>query len=140
MKIYIKSKTESQFSSDELQPIEVDKHWMYLPLDDSEVFANPITYAGDNRVKQVVAALYGWDYDVVSENIESIDLNDLQSVQAFVTEDGLVNSRQSTKDSIPYAVRFEGNIYLMDGNHRVAKAFLDGANQYRMKVLSLEKV
>lgn len=140
MKRYIRSTIELQVNLDDLHPIQVDKHWIYLPRDNSEVFENPITYAGDEVAREVVRALYGWDYDIVSEEIESVDLDYLESVQAFVTKDGLLQSHTDSEDKKPYAVRLEDNLYLMDGNHRVARAFLNGVNKYRMKVITLEKV
>lgn len=121
-----------------LQPIEYDRKWTYKPLDDSIIYANPITFAGNELTEEVLHAVYSFYYDVVEDKIENVNLRELKSVQAFVTDRGLNNCSDSNEDV--YAVRYEGQLYLMNGNHRVAKAKLNGSSYYRMRVLTVEKV
>ena len=133
MKIYIKS------SSAILNPIEVDSKWMYKPFDSaSQIYENPIEYAGDELAEEVVDAAHSFRYEAVAEDIEDVDLDELKSVQAFVTKEGLRSSKESNKDV--WAVRYEGNLYLMDGNHRVARAKMKGDKYYKMLVSTLEEV
>lgn len=125
-------------SSKSLTPIEVDQNWLYKPMDNSQIFANPIEYVGNDLAREIVNNTYSFDYEAVEEKIENVSLASLKSVQAFVTENGINSVHEGAKDV--NAVKFGNNIYLMDGNHRVAKAKLDGKKTYKMKVTTIQKI
>ena len=121
-----------------LTPISVDQGWLYKPMDNSQIFANPIKYVGNDLAKDIVNNVYSFSYQAVEEKMENVNLSSLKSVQAFVTEQGLNSKREGVGNV--YAVKFGNNTYLMDGNHRVARAKLDGKKTYRMNVISYQKV
>ena len=130
MKRYIKS------HSYRLQPITVQSGWLYRPYDKgSIIYQNPIQYVGDEKANEVVDAYHSFNYECIAEDVENVDLNTLKSVQAFVTDTGL---NKDIKDSEEvFAVRLDNQIYLMNGNHRVVKAYLQGKRYYPMIVRTL---
>lgn len=130
MKRYIKAHSYS------LQPIANQSSWIYKPFcKDTVIYKNPIQYAGDARAAEVVNAYYSFDYICISEVEELVDLGTLESVQAFVTDDGLNNSNDGSEEV--FAIRLDNQIYLMNGNHRVACAYLQGKRDYPMIVRTL---
>ncbi len=124
-------------SAPALIPTSIDHGWLYKPMDNSQIFENPIDYVGNDLAKEIINNVYGFRYQAVEEKMEDVDLSSLKSVQAFVTEHGLNSIREGAGDA--YAVKFGDNVYLMDGNHRVARAKLDGKKTYRMNVIVFEK-
>ena len=76
-----------------LTPISVDQGWLYKPMDNSQIFANPIKYVGNDLAKDIVNNVYSFSYQAVEEKMENVNLSSLKSVQAFVTEQGLADLR-----------------------------------------------
>ena len=112
-----------------LQHISVNPNWAYQPdseTDLSDIVKNPIPYVGEGK---------DWEIGTVIENDTiqpqyydsyDIEISKLKTFQPFVLESGIKNYQSYDNQSKPYVVEFEGSYYLMDGNHRVAKAKLDG--------------
>lgn len=134
MKRYIRA--NSRYT---LQQISSQSSWEYQPFSkDAIIYKNPIPYAGDDIVSKVLDAYYGFRYECIAEDMEIVDLDTLQSIQAFVTEDGLNSAAYESKDV--YAIRLNDQLYLMNGNHRVASAYLQGERKYPMIVRTLVEV
>lgn len=125
-------------TSRQLKSISTNPNWYYKPRDDSKLYENPIPYMGNEETKDLIDHFYGWEgYKHINEKIEMVNLATLKSTQAFVTEQGLTSGDGEGKDVT--AVRYKDNIYLLDGNHRVARAWLRGNKTYRMRVITMKK-
>lgn len=121
-----------------LKFIEKDDNWFYKPRENSQLYANPIPYIGNTETMDLIDRFYGWEgYKQVKEKFESVNLSKLKSTQAFVTRQGLDTATGEGNEV--KAVRYNGKLYLLDGNHRVARAWLKGKKTYKMKVITIER-
>ena len=119
-----------------LTPIEVDKGWVYKPMDDSTVYENLVPYVGNDEAVKILDDVDGFYTRAVSEDIEDVELSKLKSIQAFVTERGLTTPSVDKKE--PLVISLNNNLYLFNGNHRVSKAILSGKKRMKLKVLHME--
>lgn len=114
----------------EVTPIKVNPNWAFQPdenTDLSDIVKNPIPFVGDGKDWEIGNLIEG--DSVIQSDYKSnyeIDISKVKSLQAFVLKSGIENYKRFDDTDKPYVVEFEGNYYLMDGNHRMAKAKLDG--------------
>ena len=121
-----------------LQPIAIDNRWYFNPnnadfeIDPQDVVRNPIRFVGVPRDTELAELFegYGTVQDEYRYNVE-VNINRLQTLQPFVLRSGVNNP---SDEGAPYAVLIDGNYYLVDGNHRVARALLRGDRTVRLDV------
>ena len=114
-----------------LEHIAVNPKWAYQPDEQTnlnDLVKNPIPFVGVGKDTELAELFYGDGTTRQSEYISntSVNIADLQTLQPFVLESGVLNYKSWDSTERPYVVEFEGKYYLLDGNHRVAKAKLDG--------------
>lgn len=63
-----------------------------------------------------------------------IDINKLESIQSFVLRSGINNYQAYDNSTRPYVIEYKGKYYLWDGNHRVAKAKLEGQKKINVDI------
>ena len=114
-----------------LEHIAVNPKWAYQPDEQTnlnDLVKNPIPFVGVGKDTELAELFYGDGTTRQSEYISntSVNIADLQTLQPFVLESGVLNYKSWDSTERPYVIEFEGKYYLLDGNHRVAKAKLDG--------------
>lgn len=108
----------------------VDKNAALQPdseTDLNDIMKNPIPFVGVGKDQQIGTLIDGQDV-IQSKFIANydIDISKVQTLQSFVLKSGITDYKSWDNSEKPYVVEFEGNYYLLDGNHRMAKALLDG--------------
>ena len=112
-----------------LEPIAPDPRWLYQPddaTDISDMRKNPIPFVGigeDTRLGDI------FENHTIQPSYESavpVNIADLVTLQPFVLQSGIDNYVPFDGSERPYVIEFNGKLYLIDGNHRVARALLDG--------------
>lgn len=121
----------AQKKTPKLEHIAVNPKWAYQPDEQTNIndlVKNPIPFVGVGKDTELAELFYGDGTTRQSEYISntSVNIADLQTLQPFVLESGVLNYKSWDSTERPYVVEFEGKYYLLDGNHRVAKAKLDG--------------
>ena len=113
----------------QLPHIVINPNWAYQPdenTDLSDVVKNPIPFVGDGK---------DWELGNIIENETvqpqyysdfEIEINKVKTFQPFVLQSGITNYQSWDDSDKPYVVLFEGQYYLLDGNHRMARAKLEG--------------
>lgn len=116
-------------ASHSLAPISPNPDWLFQPdneTDISDMRKNPIPFVGvgeDARLGNI------FENDTIQPKYESnteVEISKLKTLQPFVLQSGIDNYKPFDGSERPYVIEFEGKHYLIDGNHRVAKAKLDG--------------
>lgn len=126
----------------QLPLVQVDENWAFQPddqVDPSDMRKNPIPFVGTGEDTRLAELFDG--YDTVQERYTSnteVNIDELKTLQPFVLQSGIDSPRSWDGTERPYVVQFEGSKYLIDGNHRVAKAKLDGQKTIRVD-LSVRK-
>lgn len=136
MKRYIKS-----YDTQRLQILEEDPNWVSPVRYGVTPYKNPITYVGNSVARKIQDKVDDLidrnvlDYMPISEEV--INLTELKTLQPFIVESGLDSNHEDSNE--PFCIRYGGQLYLINGNHRVAKALLDGKTTYNLLVYDLDK-
>lgn len=115
-------------SVNSLEHIQVNPNWAYQPDESTninDIVKNPIPYVGVGKDFEIGYAVE----DAIQKSYKSdteIDISKIETLQPFVLESGINNYQRWDSTERPYVVEYKNHYYLMDGNHRVAKAKLDG--------------
>lgn len=131
------SNAKGKNGGNELQPIAYNENWLYQPdeqTDLSDMRKNPIPFVGVGNDSKL-------GYEIEEETIQpsyesnvSIDVSKLKTLQPFVLQSGIDNPKRWDDTERPYVVEYNNNYYLMDGNHRAAKAKLNGDKTIQVDV------
>lgn len=116
-------------SSNALQPIAINPNWAYQPdenTDLNDVVKNPIPFVGDGEDWRIGNLLENETIQTSYDGNADIDVDKIQTLQPFVLKSGITNYQSFDGSEKPYVCELDGKYYLLDGNHRVAKAKLDG--------------
>lgn len=119
-----------------LQKIDVNDKWAYQPddyTDLNDLRKNPIPYVGVGedfkiglQTEDAIQASYKSDVD--------IDISKLKTFQPFVLASGIDDYKSWDGSDRPYVIEYKGGFYLLDGNHRVAKAKLQGKKKIKVDI------
>ena len=119
-----------------LQKIDVNDKWAYQPDDHTDLNdfrKNPIPYVGVGedfkiglQTEDAIQKSYKSDVD--------IDISKLKTFQPFVLASGIDNYKSWDGSDRPYVIEYKGGFYLLDGNHRVAKAKLQGKKKIKVDI------
>ena len=119
-----------------LQKIDVNDKWAYQPddyTDLNDLRKNPIPYIGVGedfkiglQTEDAIQKSYKSDVD--------IDISKLKTFQPFVLASGIDNYKSWDGSDRPYVIEYKGGFYLLDGNHRVAKAKLQGKKKIKVDI------
>ena len=116
--------------------IRTNPNWAYQPdslVNPSDMRKNPIPFVGIGEDMRLAELFDG--YDTIQEKWVSdveINISELKTLQPFVLQSGIDAPKSWDGSERPYVIQFEGARYLIDGNHRVAKAKLDGQKTVRV--------
>lgn len=113
----------------DLQPIQINADWAYQPDENTnlnDVVKNPIPFVGDGKDWEIGNILENETTQTSYDGDYNIDVDKLQTLQPFVLQSGITNYQSFDGSEKPYVCELNGKYYLLDGNHRVAKAKLDG--------------
>lgn len=116
-------------NSNALQPIAINPDWAYQPdenTDLNDVVKNPIPFVGDGEDWRIGNLLENETIQTSYDGNADIDVDKIQTLQPFVLKSGITNYQSFDGSEKPYVCELDGKYYLLDGNHRVAKAKLDG--------------
>lgn len=112
-----------------LEPIDVNPNWVYQPdeqTDLKDMVKNPIPFVGVGKDMELDIK---FEEDTIQSKYQSsvdIEISKLQTLQPFVLKSGITNYQRFDYTDKPYVIEYKNKFYLLDGNHRVAKAKLDG--------------
>lgn len=112
-----------------LQPIAVNPDWAYQPddaTDLNDIVKNPIPFVGNGEDWRLGELIEDHTRQPSQDPDYEIDISKVKTLQPFVLRSGITNYQRYDGNDKPYVVEFEGNFYLLDGNHRMAKAKLEG--------------
>lgn len=119
-----------------LSKINVNDKWAYQPddyTDLNDLRKNPIPYVGVGedfkiglQTEDAIQASYKSDVD--------IDISKLKTFQPFVLASGIDDYKSWDGSDRPYVIEYKGGFYLLDGNHRVAKAKLQGKKKIKVDI------
>ena len=115
--------------SAELEAIAVNPDWLYQPdemTDLNDLRKNPIPFVGVGEDARLGELFENHTIQPKYESAVEVKIADLLTLQPFVLQSGIDNYTPFDSSERPYVVEFKGKLYLIDGNHRVAKAKLDG--------------
>jgi hypothetical protein len=118
--------------SSQLSKIEIDDRWAFHPnnsdieIDVNDLRENPIKFVGVGKDYEIGEALEENTKQVEWKSKIEIPISKLETLQPFVLASGIDNYKRYDETERPYVVELEGHYYLIDGNHRVAKAKLQG--------------
>ena len=115
--------------SAELEAIAVNPDWLYQPdemTDLNDLRKNPIPFVGVGEDARLGDLFENHTIQPKYESAVEVKTADLLTLQPFVLQSGIDNYIPFDGSERPYVVEFEGKLYPIDGNHRVAKAKLDG--------------
>lgn len=111
-----------------LEPIENNPKWAYQPdgkTDLKDMVKNPIPFVGDGNDWKIGEQIENAIQPDYKSNVP-IDISTLKTLQPFVLKSGLENYKRFDVTERPYIVNYEGQNYVIDGNHRIAIAKLKG--------------
>lgn len=120
-----------------LQPISVNEDWAWKPddlVDLSDMRKNPIPFVGVGEDKRLATIFEDLTIQPKYESDVEVKISELKTLQAFVLQSGIDTPRSWDGSVRPFVIQFEGEKYLIDGNHRVAKAMLDGHKTIRVDI------
>ena len=112
-----------------LELIAPDPHWLYQPDDETDISdmrKNPIPFVGVGEDAKLGDIFENHTIQSSYESAIPVNIADLVTLQPFVLQSGIDNYTPFDESERPYVIEFNGRLYLIDGNHRVAKAKLDG--------------
>lgn len=76
--------------------------------------------------------------------LENVDPTTLATLQGFVTKSGIeraLNKTHQNKQDVPTIVKtIDGDLIIVDGNHRVAAAILKGNNKIVVRVVDINNL
>lgn len=112
-----------------LKPIKPNPKWAYQPDDETDLddmVENPIPFVGVG--KDMELAIKFDDETIQSGYVSNatVNISELQTLQPFVLRSGIENYQRWDETDKPYVVEFESKYYVLDGNHRIAQAMLNG--------------
>lgn len=125
-----------------LQKFTVNPDAAYQPDDGTnpeDIVKNPIPFVGDGKDWEIGEEIEENAIQTKYYDSFEIDINKVQSLQSFVLRSGLENYQRWDDQDKPYVVEYEGKYYLLDGNHRMAKAKLDGKKTINVNLSVREK-
>ena len=120
-----------------LEPIQYDERWAYQPdgeTDLSDMVKNPIPFVGVGKDKELAELFEDHTKQVRYMSNTDVPVDGLQTLQPFVLRSGIENYQKWDDSERPYIVEFEGGRYVIDGNHRVAQAKLNGEKTVKADV------
>lgn len=112
-----------------LQPIKINPNWAYQPdenTDLNDVVKNPIPFVGNGNDWKIGEILENDTKQTEYDGSFVIDISKVKTLQPFILKSGVINYQRFDDTEKPYVAEYNGNYYLLDGNHRMAKAKLDG--------------
>jgi hypothetical protein len=118
--------------SSKLSKIEIDDRWAFHPnnsdieIDVNDLRENPIKFVGVGKDYEIGEMLEENTKQVEWKSKTEIPISKLETLQPFVLASGIDDYKRYDETERPYVVELEGHYYLIDGNHRVAKAKLQG--------------
>ncbi len=112
-----------------LQKIRKNSKWLYQPdaqTDLSDLRENPIPFVGIGEDARLNEFFEEDTYQTEYRYGETVNIADLKTLQPFVLQSGIDDYQRWDHTEIPYVIEFQGQKYLIDGNHRVVKAMMEG--------------
>ena len=112
-----------------LQKIRKNSKWLYQPdakTDLSDLRENPIPFVGIGEDARLNELFEEDTYQTEYRYGETVKIEDLKTLQPFVLQSGIDDYQRWDHTVIPYVIEFQGQKYLIDGNHRVVKAMMEG--------------
>ena len=126
-----------------LPTIQVDEDWLYQPdfeHDLSDIKKNYVPFVGvgeDMRLEELL------EYDISTKVVSTVDdveveISKLKTVQPFVTQTGVDRALrdQAGMGNPVRVVQYKGQMYLMDGNHRVNAAIVNGRKTIKARIIT----
>lgn len=130
------SNSNSTRLSNLLSKIDVNDEWAFQPDDDTDLNdlkQNPIPYVGVGKDFEIGNAVEDAVQQAYKSNVE-IDISKLKTFQPFVLASGIDDYKSWDGSDRPYVIEYKGGFYLLDGNHRVAKAKLQGKKKIKVDI------
>lgn len=131
-----KSKATNTTGS-KLKFIKNDPEWLYQPdneTDLEDMRKNPIPFVGKGEDIKLGNIFENQTIQPSYESNVEIEISKLKTLQPFVLQSGIDNYKSFDNSERPYVIEFNNNYYLIDGNHRVAKAKLDGLKKVKVDI------
>lgn len=100
---------------------------------------NPIPFVGTGEDARLGGLFEEQTIQTKYESAVAVKINDLLTLQPFVLQSGIDNYTPFDSSERPYVIEFEGKLYLIDGNHRVARAKLDGKKEFVVDISHLKR-
>ena len=122
--------------SELLPKIDVNSDWAFQPDDDTDLNdlkRNPIPYVGVGKDFEIGNAVEDAVQQAYKSNVE-IDISKLETFQPFVLGSGIDDYKSWDNSERPYVIEYKNHFYLMDGNHRTAKAKLQGKKKIKVDI------
>lgn len=126
-----------------LQRIKINPNWAYQPdenTDLNDIVKNPIPFVGDGDDWKIGNLLEDETIQTSYEDDAIIDISKVQTLQPFVLQSGITNYRRFDTQDKPYVCELDGKYYLLDGNHRMARAKLDGQKTMHVNLSRRKKI
>lgn len=120
-------RTSAPAKNETLQRIEVNPNWAYQPdanTDPYDIVKNPIPFVGNGKDWEIGETLENETKQTKYDGDYEIEIDKVKTLQPFVLQSGIDDYKRFDFNEKPYVVEFEGNYYLLDGNHRMARAKL----------------
>lgn len=124
-------------SSAELKPIKHDPRWAYQPdeeTDLSDMVENPIPFVGVGTDMDLAVKFEDETRQPEYISNTEVNISELKTLQPFVLRSGIEDYKPWDDSERPYVIEFEGQKYVIDGNHRIARAKLNGETTVRVDV------
>lgn len=121
-----------------LPVIDVNDDWVFNPnnadfyINPNDIVENPIKFVGIGNDAILMDKLDNGVIRTSYENDVEVKIADLQTLQPFVLKSGLLKNTGDGEQ--PYVYEYKGNLYLIDGNHRVAREKLQGKKKVKVIV------
>jgi hypothetical protein len=132
----------SGISAGGLQKISPDSRWAYQPddmTDISDMRKNPIPFVGVGKDMELAETFENDTIQTAYKSNTSVKISELETLQPFVLESGIKNYQSWDSSERPYVIQYNGQKYLIDGNHRVAQAKLRGDKTISVDISVQEK-
>ena len=104
--------------------------------------ANPLmANADDDALTAVDRINFNMDpADREKGKTELVDMDKVATTQPWVVTSAMVNSIEnptahSYTTETPVGIRYDGKVYLVDGNHRAVKAYLRGDTKLKVRII-----
>ena len=120
-----------------LKPIQANPNWAYQPDDQTDLRdmkKNPIPFVGVGEDMRLAELFEDGTRQTAYESDTPVNISELKTLQPFVLGSGITDYKSWDGSTRPYVVEYEGQKYVIDGNHRIARAKLEGQKTINVDV------